>query len=359
MSNVIPFPGTTEGPASAVSEIERKFKLIINLNDYRKPPTWLCDRVQIAEKTVNIFAGYGCSKKTMLTQYIALCISHGIDLFGRFPVTRAKVLHLDYEQGEDETVYRYQRMARNLGITLDQEWLKMSSENTFKLDDKCAESQVKLALQDSDAKLVIIDSLRASVGDLEENSSKIRKPIDMVGNICKANNASVIFITHAKKPSENERRTTRFSIRGSSAIFDSCDSALVFNAEPTGITIVESAKRRLMGRPVDLFGIDVFDVIEGTDHHWGLGVSYIDQDENDAVEQRFKKNAEEKNLGRMHDRFRNFFLSLPDRTFVGKKTDLSHIIGGKHATNMSYITLLVTQGKIVHLKTNESWIWSE
>jgi hypothetical protein len=180
------------------------------------------------------------------------------------------VLHVDLEQGDRLTRRRYQKLARAMGIDL------------ASLGDELAVAAMpQLALSMSDEAtwrglmtgrdLVIIDSLRAATPGADENASDIRAALDRLGTLSDVTGCRPLVIHHARKPSDEAGG--RYAIRGSSAIYDACDSVYLFSAAKGEPVLVEHAKARSHGELVENFAFSIEDVAEGDDSRAGLRVS--------------------------------------------------------------------------------------
>jgi hypothetical protein len=119
--------------------------------------------------------------------------------------------------------------------------------------------------------LLIVDSLRAATGGQDENSSDIRSGLDMLGGLSEATGCRALVIHHARKVGQDDPGG-RFAIRGSSALFDACDSAYLFSAAKDEPISVEHLKARSHGEPVPDWALVVSDVEVDGDPRAGLRV---------------------------------------------------------------------------------------
>jgi hypothetical protein len=229
----------------------------------------------------HLLVGYGYSGKTVAAQSMLLSLAGGRKVWGAYPCDRRRVLHVDMEQGERLTRRRYQRLARAMGVDL-----------TELGDDLSLVVMPRMALHEPDVglwrelmaglDLILIDSLRAATGGQDENSSDYRTCLDMLGRLSEETGCRSMPLHHARKVSDGDPGG-KFSIRGSSAIFDACDSVYLFTAakgEPVG---VEQVKARTHGEPVEDWALVVSDVAEDSaidpsrltdaQRKWGLQVA--------------------------------------------------------------------------------------
>jgi hypothetical protein len=232
---------------------------------------WVVEALELAPGLPTLFAGYGYSGKTVAAQSLALSVATGTRLWGRFPTKSGKVRHVDYEQGWRLTAERYQRLARAEGFNL----LDVGDALSFvalppdRLDDAAIEALLKREL--TGVTLAIIDSFRAGAPTVDENDSKARIPLDMLGRVSEATGCTIVLLHHARKATEGDR-DVRQILRGSSALFDACQCFWAFMGTK-GTIVLENGKARLTGRTFEELSLTVVDVIgEDGNDRWGLRV---------------------------------------------------------------------------------------
>jgi hypothetical protein len=188
-----------------------------NLNDLPEKQ-YLIRRLEWAEGYIGILCGTGHSGKTMLAQYLALCISTGNKPFGTWDVNKGKVLHIDQEQHEDMTKARYFRLAKGMGIDkfdIDRMYLNK------KLDDPALDqTQIAEVLTEKlkGYSFCIIDSLK-KVSAADENSSQIEGVLSTLLNVARKSGCFILLIHHKGKTNNGAQQ----SGRGHSSIYDSVD----------------------------------------------------------------------------------------------------------------------------------------
>lgn len=220
----------------------------------------------------HLVAGYGYSGKTVAVQAMLVAMAAGRSVWGTHRVRRARVLHVDLEQGERLTRRRYQRIARAAGIDLvvdvgDHLTLACMPRLPLTIDNYDA---WKALMTGRD--LVVIDSLRAATGGADENDSTIRVPLDLLGRLSEETGCRALVIHHGRKPN-GEASEDKYTIRGSGAIFDACDAVYVFVAAKGEPVSVRQVKARSHGEPIDDFALVIEDVEgAGDDPTWGLSV---------------------------------------------------------------------------------------
>jgi RecA-family ATPase len=183
--------------------------------------------IAVGPPTLLIAASY--SGKSFLLQHLALCAVSGQKLLGLYEVKQGKVLHLDYEQGVDQSEIRYQRLMNGHGIKAEdmRPDALLFARPKMQLDSPDAEKELRWAAEGY--AFCIIDSFRAALGKTDENSSEARGPLTMLGNVSEATGCAFIVIHHQGKGETPKGERTWG--RGSSAIFDSAGSVFSLKVE--------------------------------------------------------------------------------------------------------------------------------
>lgn len=310
------------------------------------PLQWVCQSLRIARGAIAIAGGYGYSRKTLFAQSVGLAIAAGKTAFGLFHVERVPVLHIDYEQGQRITRERYQRLARAEGIELRESSLSVVTFPRFKLSDRDAQEWVARLLEETKAGFVVVDSLRASVAGVDENDSRMREFIDLVGQETKKVDASSMFIHHARKPGDG-KLAGKYSLRGSGAIFDAVDEVFVFTGEKGQPSLVEHEKDRLMGAELPPFGLDSEDAEGEGQPRWGLRVKYMCSEELRERAEGRAQSAQDASRRARESSVREYLSRQPQGRWTGSRTELAKAVGGKTAEVMGAIAALVTRSAIV------------
>jgi hypothetical protein len=248
-----------------------------DLAESRPPVPWLCEPIGMAPGAVSLVAGYGYSRKTMALQSLALSVAAGRPLWGVYSVRSGPVVHLDYEQGRRLTQERYQRLARGMGFELDDladDSLRVACMPRIYLETQEAIDSLMPVV--AGAAFVVVDSLRAAFPHADENSSDVRSYLDALNHVSERTGATIAVIHHARKPSAQQGGTATHAIRGSSALFDACQSVYVFEGEKDTATTVHHQKDRVRGTTCPEFGLTSEDVKKGAEPRWGLRVRHLE-----------------------------------------------------------------------------------
>lgn len=241
----------------------------------------------------HMFAGYGFSGKTLALQVLLLCLASGRKVWGAFdgPAQPIRVSHVDAEQGEALTFRRYQRAALGHGIELELDcadrlnvFVMPKLPDGSRLQLTSAHKPVWRDIMDGSG-LVVIDSLAALSGAVDENSREQRAGLDLLGELSEDTKCRALVVHHATKPPNQAMagdRGSRYSIRGSGAIYDALDGAYVFSGEKGESVKVEHVKARSHGEPTDDFALSFGDVEKNGDAKAGVtctvyGVEVIEE----------------------------------------------------------------------------------
>jgi hypothetical protein len=293
----------------------------------------------LAPGAPTLIAGYGGSGKTMLAQYILLCVASGRALFGLYSVGQGAVLHLDFEQGRRTTQERDQRLARTEGVDLESlgDQLNVIADLGFTLEAPDAfERLVELC---KGKKLVLVDCLRACAPTLRENDSEVRQTLDLLGRVSERTGAIMLVIHHARKGNDDDS-DSKFSIRGSSAIYDACSSVFVLSGGKDQPTKVTHWKDRLRGQPTPDFWFRIVrESHEGDDY--GLCIEHLDSEQLERGPSNAEPSAHEKD---------RVLEPLKHGPFVGSRADLRATVRmGTPRFNVALSALLRT-GEIIQGK---------
>jgi hypothetical protein len=244
------------------------------------PVNWLVKPLDLAcGGAVNLLAGYGYSGKTTALQAMALSVVTGRPVWGAWACKRGRALQVDREQGRRVTEGKYARLAREMGVKLqdlDGRLGRLYMPPTNFKDQGTAEHLIRLC---SGYDLVFFDSLRAFSAGYEENSSEIREPLDMLSHVSEKTGACIIAVHHANKPTKENGGGNRYAMRGSGAIYDAAAAVLIFSGEPGQPIKVSPEKARTSGRLEKPFTLEFADTLpvanppEDTEPFGGLRVS--------------------------------------------------------------------------------------
>ena len=191
------------------------------LEDTSSPPEPIIKDGILLDGTILLIVGPAKSKKTFLTQNLALAIASGTDFAG-FKITKPKkVLYYLAEGGYFPNRKRLQKMAENISPDNTENFL-IDFQPYMPINHPESYAEIKKTIKESDAEVVILDPL-IRFYDVDENSangisevfSKIRSLIDELG-------ISVILVHHTGKVESRGGR-------GSSVIIGEYDSCITIH----------------------------------------------------------------------------------------------------------------------------------
>lgn len=306
------------------------------------PLQWVVEGLEIAHGAPTMIAGYGYSGKTVAVQALELALAAGLPIWGEIEAQRARVVHVDYEQGERLTRERFQRLARPMAVDVEDlvagDWLRLASFPRVHLVEASEQSWLRLC---EGRRFLGIDSLRAAVPEAEENSSIIRRHLDMLTRCSDATECACVPLHHARKAQQNAAAVSiREVIRGSGALFDALQSCLVFVGEKGEPPVVHHEKARVTGQLRDTFALEIFDVAspDGSDLRWGLGVKMRD------LEALQMKRAEDK-----RDKTERAVLAFIRANPDCSDSEIQAGVGGNNGERRAALDRLERTGKIMNL----------
>ena len=279
---------------------------------------------------------------------MALAVATGGRAWGVFTCRQGPVLHLDYEQGRYLTQERYQRLARGRGRTLADvapDALRVACLPPVYLDrDEGADGLARIF---EGRALVLVDSLRAAAPSADENSSEIRRHLDVLTRAAEQTGATVVVIHHARKPSKEHEGGAKFAVRGSSALFDASASVFLFEGVKGEPTKVHHEKDRIRGDCRQTFGLAIEDVAgPGGELRWGLRVVHMEPEQIAGDEAHRRSTMLDHRL----ERIRAF---LQRRSpFKGTRAALCKVLGMRRNDFFAALAVLESRGEVVVTESN-------
>ncbi len=320
---------------------------------------FLVPALGIAPGAATGFFGQGFVGKTIIAQDFGISVALGQPLFGVYSTRRGKVIHLDHEQGLRITATRYQRMARVRGAWADdfRGWLDVAIHPRLNLTTPGAEDHY-VRLFDGHA-LAIVDALKGATPGIDENSSEMRDYMGRLSRASERTGCAVLLIHHAGKTVVGGERPRKESGRGSSAIFDECQSVFVLTAGKGEPIRVSHEKDRELGHVLDDFGMRVEDVEINGDPRAGLRVTHLEGEQLASGDAEAALRRESLETKRACDAIRTALVRSPG-PFKGSREDLRGAAGVGAAAFGKALALLqtgnsVTKGGTYH---QPEWIWT-
>ncbi len=223
--------------------------------------------------------GQGYVGKTIVGQDLIMSVALGERLWGLYETRRGRCIHFDHEQGQRVTAMRYQRLAKTREVWKEdlRDWLDVAIYPRLNLTTKDAEDHYA-RLFDGHA-MALIDALKGVTPGIDENSSEIRDYMGILSRAAERTGCAAVLLHHAGKTAQGGERPRKESGRGSSAIFDECQSVFVLTAGKGEPIRVSHEKDRELGALLPDFGLRIDDVPVGEDRKGGLQVTHMDSEQ--------------------------------------------------------------------------------
>ena len=224
--------------------------------------------------------GQGYVGKTIIAMSLGLSVALGRPLWGLHTVRRGAYVHFDHEQGRRLTKARVQRLTAGLAAGKEdlRDRLKIAIYPRLTLVTPNAEDHYTRVFEGH--AVAVIDALKGITPGVDENSSQIRDFIGILSRASERTGCAVILLHHAGKTPLAGDRPRKESGRGSSAIFDECQSVFVITAKKNEPAFVSHEKDRELGMTVADFGLRIEDVpTDDGNPKGGLRVVHLDREQ--------------------------------------------------------------------------------
>ncbi len=331
---------------------------VSDLSQLLPPIPWVCEPLGLAPGAVSLVAGYGYSRKTMALQSLGLSVAAGRPVWGLWSCRKGPFVHLDYEQGRRVTQERYQRLARGMGFALSElpeGALRVACMPRAYLDeDGIFEQLVALV---GDAALVLVDSLRAAFPHADENSSEVRTYLDVLSRVSERTGAAIAVIHHARKPNVMNGGGATHAIRGSSALFDACQSVYVFEGEKDTPTKVHHQKDRVRGVTLPEFGLTSDDLPGATGPRDGLAVRHLDVEQMAQAGSQRSDAREDAAIDAVSVKIRETFAKHGGR-IQGSRVQVRSLVRAHHVHFDAAWTKLVSAGTLNRMGPHREPAWA-
>lgn len=176
-----------------------------------------------------IFAGGPGIGKTLLAEGIALDVSNGLDVVGRFATGMGPVIYFDAENPAQLVKARIAKIAAGKNAKLHNLYFIFPKKKIDLGVRRRREDIIELAKRQN-AKLLIFDSILCYASLRNENdNTEVRAFLELAAEISRESGAAILFIDHAPKPSA-ERMASGAPLlpRGAGAKLDWCDVCMTF-----------------------------------------------------------------------------------------------------------------------------------
>lgn len=205
--------------------------------------------------------GQGFVGKTIMAMSMGMAVALGNPVWGRHRVRQGTWVHFDYEQGRRETKKRVKRLALGFGATKEDLRGRLRVAIYPSVDLTTADALEHYVEAMSGAAIATIDALKGITPGVEENSSAMRDYMRTLSMASERTGCTVLLIHHAgKDPGKKARKEMG---RGSSAIYDECQSVFVVTGDKNEDKRVTHEKDRELGELVPEFSLRIEDVPSG------------------------------------------------------------------------------------------------
>jgi hypothetical protein len=229
---------------------------------------WLCARLRIeAGSRPTVIAGPPDAGKSMIAYSYAVASASGTAWCGVHPVAQARTLILDKEVGQS-TRRKVQRFARAADVSRADlgDQLRIAIHPPITLEDANAERVLRATFKGFE--LVLLDSLTAFAGNLEEHTPALGKRLLMLGEIASDMTLAIVLLHHTNAAG---------GVRGSGAIRAGAENIWIMGESDGGRSTMSHFRSPDGEHQPDLH-TEIVDVEVGGDRKAGLAVRLRDDE---------------------------------------------------------------------------------
>ena len=317
-----------------------------------RPIPWLCKALGLAPGRPVIISGYGGIGKTFAVQAFALAVAAGHrrlwDCYEMQLDQPGRVLHLDGEQGQWITDWRYQRLAWSMGVDLAALGDRLQTAHYPGLHLTAPDALERLVALCQGVTVCIIDSLRAFTPGVDENDSAIGQYLYMLAEVSERTGCTFVIVAHEGKTSGENPRTGIERLRGSSAIAAAAGSVVSFvKSGDEGCVRIEHTRANLgaPAAPETIRLVDEGDVDPVTEKTRGIRIEWMPREQAQAEAAQAEDARREQLLAGVADRIVAVVARAPSVT--GAKA-IEKVIAVKRETLMGAWQMAVAQGRLVN-----------
>lgn len=197
-----------------------------------EPPRWLVKSL-ILEGGVAVIATEPKAAKTWAATEIAIGVSTGTLVFGRFPATRGRVAYFYAEDLDASVVTRFGALIKSRGLS-PADLSEFHAQPRGRELDLCNDDHLALLLAScrmlGPLALLVLDPLRNIHTGEEDSSDAMSKVMARLRFLSSVLGCTVLFVHHSKKQNADSKGTRQGQMmRGSSAIHGAVDSGIYFS----------------------------------------------------------------------------------------------------------------------------------
>lgn len=217
----------------------------------REPLVWVVDGI-LPMGSLSIWYGAPGTLKSMILADLAMCVAAGSRWLAKpqsptssgFATTPGAVLWLDFDNGQRRTHERFAALAkgRRLGDATPIYYVSMP-EPVLSAGDTESIRALAGRIVDRNISLVVIDNLGVIVGEADENSADMQRP--MAGLRWLAETGPAVVVIHHQRKSSGTPTSTRSgdSLRGHGSIEAKLDLAMLVTREDETVTATATKSR--------------------------------------------------------------------------------------------------------------------
>lgn len=180
----------------------------------------------LGENTINIVAGLQSARKSWLMLDMAVALSSGTHLLGRYPCTKSKVLLIDQERAGDEMKRRLEAIIKGRGLELSnfEGYLIPKADLDPSFDLKIPESFAAFEKLIADLKpnVVLIDSLKTIQSGNIKDSNEMQPLFEKIKSLRRRYNTAFVILHHENNRAfqmiREKEAVTEETIEGSASI---------------------------------------------------------------------------------------------------------------------------------------------
>ena len=237
------------GDEKIVSEILRfipiqkgllfEVKSLKELIDGAKDITYIAKTI-LPRGVLMLLTGRGGVGKSLLTLYMAHCISNGKSVFNYFDTNQSRVLIIDNENNASIYKERVELLGLNHIEPID-----IVNLSDFRLDKKGGISKLRTTITQNRYDIIFIDNWTTITSRIDENkSSEVSNLLTKLRKLAYDTNCSIVLIHHLRKSLPYSHSVDE--VRGSSVLVNEADIVLLLEKSVTpNERIIRTLKNRL------------------------------------------------------------------------------------------------------------------
>jgi len=202
---------------------------------------WHCSKLGLRPGPITILSAFSNVGKTFFAADLAICFANGLKFLDTIEIEKpGKVLHLDFELGEQDAYLYYWRLLNGHNIkTFDN---ISYSYPKWNLITSGIETTLINSLKEYD--LCIIDCFGAAVPGVDINKDEVRQYIDMLNRVSASTGCVILLVHHEPK---NANSSNIKSIKGNGSIISAAGGSIhLHKKEGSEEITVSLGKKRLV-----------------------------------------------------------------------------------------------------------------